>query len=232
MMRVTNSILLTLLFTGAAFAQQNSAQPASAQQSVTFVTPDGYTLHADQYGTGPRAVLLVHGGRFNKESWKKQAETLAQNGFSVLAIDFRGYGQTIPGTQTADWKHYPDVLSAVRYVRSHGATFVAIVGASMGGDAAGDAVAASKPGEIDKTVLLAAQGGNSPDHLTGEKLFILSRDDSNGDGPRMPGIFAAYQAAPGPKQMIILEGSAHAQFLFDTDQGPRLMQEILRFLTK
>jgi hypothetical protein len=28
----------------------------------------------------------------------------------------------------------------------------------------------------------------------------------------------------------VLEGSAHAQFLFDTDQGERVMREILRFL--
>jgi pimeloyl-ACP methyl ester carboxylesterase len=70
--------------------------------------PDGYTLHAGQYGSGSRGVVLVHGGRFNKESWKKQAETLAQNGFYALAFDFRGHGQTILGTQTADEKHYPD----------------------------------------------------------------------------------------------------------------------------
>ena len=219
---VIKSICLPLLFASLAFAQQ----------TLTFVTSDGYTLHADQYGSGTRAVLLVHGGRFTRESWKKQAGTLAQNGFYVLAIDFRGYGQTIPGTQEADWKHYPDVLSAVRYLRSHGATSVAIVGASMGGDAAGDAVAASKPGEIDRIVVLAAQGGDSPERLTVDKLFILSRDDKSGDGPRMPGIFAAYQKAPPPKQMVILEGSAHAQFLFDTDQGPRLLDEILKFLTK
>jgi alpha-beta hydrolase superfamily lysophospholipase len=224
---VTNAIVVTLLFAGAAFAQPNSAQPP-----VTFQAPDGFILHADQYGSGNRGVILVHGGRFNKESWKKQAETLAENGFYALAIDFRGYGQTIAGTQTADWKHYPDVLAAVRYLRSHGATSVAIVGASMGGDAAGDAVVAAKPGEIDKIVLLAADGGNPPGRLTGDKLFILSRDDKSGDGPRLPGIFAAFQAAPDPKRLVILEGSAHAQFLFDTDQGPRLMEEILKFLKK
>jgi hypothetical protein len=31
--------------------------------------------------------------------------------------------------------------------------------------------------------------------------------------------------------MILLDGDAHAQFLFETDQGPRVMREILRFLT-
>ncbi len=174
--------------------------------------------------------MLAHGGRFTKESWKPQAEILAQHGFRVLAIEFRGYGQTIPGTQSADWKHYPDVLPAVRYLRSKGCQSVALIGASMGGDAAGDAVAASKPGEVDRIVMLGSEGGEAPSHLQGKKLFIVSRGDRSGDGLRLPGIKAAYAAAPDPKQLVILDGSAHAQFLFDTDQGARLMQEILRFL--
>jgi hypothetical protein len=31
---------------------------------------------------------------------------------------------------------------------------------------------------------------------------------------------------------VILEGSAHAQFIFNTEQGPRLMQELLKFLSQ
>jgi hypothetical protein len=31
--------------------------------------------------------------------------------------------------------------------------------------------------------------------------------------------------------LVILDGSAHAQFIFATDQGERLMREILRFLS-
>jgi pimeloyl-ACP methyl ester carboxylesterase len=31
-------------------------------------------------------------GRFNKESWQKQARTFASAGFRVLAFDLRGYG--------------------------------------------------------------------------------------------------------------------------------------------
>jgi len=37
--------------------------------------------------------------------------------------------------------------------------------------------------------------------------------------------------APDPKELLILEGSAHAQFIFQTDQGERLMNEILKFLS-
>lgn len=202
-------IAVLLLIAGAAFAR---AQPGA----VTFPAPDGHTLHAEQFGRGPRGVVLVHGGRFTKEGWRKQGEILAQHGFRVLAVDFR--------------EQYPDVLTAVRYLRAHGVKSVAVVGASMGGDAAGNASVESRPGEIDRLVFLASAGGDFPGRLKGKKLFILSRDDANTAGPRLPRISAAYTAAPGPKQMVILEGSAHAQFLFDTDQGPRLMQEILRFL--
>ena len=141
-----------------------SAALIPAQEAVTYAAPDGYRLHADLYGKGDRAVVLAHGGRFTKESWRKQAEVLAGAGFRVLAIDFRGYGQSwelgsqTPGSQTEDWKHYPDVLSAVRYLHNAGAKSVSVVGASMGGDAAGDASAASSPGEIDRVVFLGEIG--------------------------------------------------------------------------
>jgi pimeloyl-ACP methyl ester carboxylesterase len=58
-------------------------------------------------------------------------------------------------------------------------------------------------------------------------LFIVARDDTSGDGLRLPGIQKQYDKAPQPKQLIILDGSAHAQYLFQTDQAKRVMREIL-----
>jgi pimeloyl-ACP methyl ester carboxylesterase len=214
------------------FAALLLAGHCPAQESVSFSAPDGYRLQADQYGKGERSVILIHGGRFDRESWKPQAQVLAKAGFRVLAIDFRGYGQSQPGTKDEDWKHYPDVLAAVRYVHGTGAKSVAIVGASMGGDAAADAAVEAKPGEIDRIVILAAEGGDAPERLKGRKLFIVCRDDKSGDGPRLPGISESYRKAPNPKKMVILDGSAHAQFIFQTDQGTRLMDEIKRFLSE
>ena len=34
-----------------------------------------------------------------------------------------------------------------------------------------------------------------------------------------------------PKEILILEGSAHAQYVFATAEGERVMREILRFLS-
>jgi hypothetical protein len=72
---------------------------------------------------------------------------------------------------------------------------------------------------------------NLPTSSKSASLFIVARDDASGDGPRLPGIKAQYEKAPEPKEMIILEGGAHAQFLFKTNQGDRVMREILRFLS-
>ena len=88
------------------------------------------------------------------------------------------------------------------------------------------------PGEIDRIVLLAATV-DQPERLTGRKLFILTRDDFSGGGVlRLPAVREQYQRAPQPKELVILKGSAHAQFIFETDQGERLMREILRFLSE
>ena len=206
---------------------------AAAQTTVSFPTEDGGLVYADLYGTGDRAVVLAHGGRFNKESWEKQARILAAANFRVLAIDFRGYGKST-GPGQADPLSAPlhlDVLAAVRYVRKTGAKSVSVVGGSMGGSAAGDASIASQPGEIDRLVLLGAAPDGPAEKLKPPILFIVARDDTSGDGPRLPGIRAQYERAPEPKELIILDGSAHAQYIFQTDQGDRVMREILRFLS-
>lgn len=206
---------------------------ATAQETVSFPTDDGGLIYADLYGKGGRGVVLAHGGQFNKGSWAKQARTLEAAGFRVLAFDFRGFGQS-RGPGQADMYSAPmylDVLAAVHYLKHHGAKTVSVIGGSFGGGAAGDASIASEAGDIDRVVFLGAAPNRPAGQLKSRSLFIVARDDANDDGPRLPGIRAQYDKAPQPKELIILEGSAHAQFLFETDQGERVMREILRFLS-
>ena len=206
---------------------------AVAQKTVSFPTEDGGVIYADVYGDGDRGVVLVHGGQFNKETWAKQAQALAAAKFRVLAIDLRGFGKSRgPGdSESMDAPLHLDVLAAVRYLRKAGARSVSVVGASMGGGAAGDASILAQPGEIDRIVFLGASPNQPADKLKSASLFIVARDDANDDGPRLPGIKSQYDKAPQPKELIILDGSAHAQFLFQTDQSDRVMREILRFLS-
>lgn len=207
--------------------------PAGAQKPVSLATDDGGRLCADLYGVGNRGVVLAHGGRFTKESWREQAQALASDGFVVLTIDFRGFGcSNGPGQENFDTAPFAkDVLAGVHYLKGLGAKTVSVVGGSFGAAAAGDASIESAPGEIDRIVFLGAAPNLSAEGLKSRSLFIVARDDRNDGGPRLPGIQAQFERAPQPKEIIVLDGSAHAQFLFQTDQKTRVMQEISRFLS-
>jgi pimeloyl-ACP methyl ester carboxylesterase len=223
-------VLYYVVLLAAGLTALGGAQP----QTVTLPTEDGGQICADLYGQGGRGLVLAHGGRFKKESWREQAQALAADGFRILALDFRGFGcSTGPGQQ--DFDHapfYTDVLTAVRYLKAHGARTVSVVGGSFGGAAAGDASIHSAPGEIDRVVFLGAAPNLPAEKLKSRSLFIVARDDANDAGRRLPGIRAQYEKAPQPKELIVVDGSAHAQFLFQTDQSGRVLREIRRFLSR
>lgn len=209
------------------------AAVAAPQELVSFPTEDGGVVFADVYGKGVRGVVLAHGGQFTKDSWSAQAKTLAEAGFRVVAIDFRGRGESRGGPDSDDEAFHYDVLAAVRYLRETGAETVSVVGASFGGWAAALASVEAQPGEIDRLVLLASSGIDEPERLQGNKLFIIAREDFSGSGTlRLPDFRDQFQRAPEPKELMILDGSAHAQHIFKTDQAERLMSEILRFLSE
>jgi len=207
---------------------------ALAQETVRIPVPGGTSaLAADLYGKGTNYVILAHGGRFGKESWSRQAQTLAGSGFAALALRFRGDSKNpdgSPGSTGSSVENSDDVLAAVSYLRAKGATTIAAVGASFGGDAVGDADARSPAGTISRIVFLASSGGSNPERLSGRKLFLVARDDKNAAGLRLPKIKLHFERAPEPKKLLVVNGAAHAQFLFETDQGAYVMDQILQFL--
>lgn len=199
---------------------------------VRLTSQDGGVIYAHVYGVGEHGVVLAHGGRFSKESWAPQARMLAKAGFHVLAIDFRGYGQS-RGPGQEDIYTAPlhlDVLAGVQHLHERGAKRVAVVGGSMGGGAAANAVAAA-PHTIDRLFLIGATPDGEPEQLKVPKLYVMSRGDANSAGPRLPGLQAHFARAPEPKELIVLDGSAHAQFIFDTEHAERVMGKIVRFLS-
>jgi len=115
-MRTLKAVIVALLL----------ARGVAAQKTISFPTEDGGVVYADIYGEGDRGIVLAHGGRFNKESWEKQAHTLASAGFRVLTLDFRGYGKSRGPGDSAPMNAplHLDVLAAVRYLRKTGAKSV------------------------------------------------------------------------------------------------------------
>ena len=215
-----------------------TGDPSAEQRAtITIRTADGGLVNADVYGSGPRGVVLAHGGRFDRNSWRDVAKRLVAARLRVIAIDFRAAVEARAGHETQclydEVCLAKDVAAAVEYLRSTGSTTVSIVGASLGGGAAAQASVESAPGTISRLVLLAHMPIAAPEKMQGRKLFIVTRNDiGSGDKPRLPEIKAQYEKAPDPKRLIVLNGSAHAQFIFETDQRERLMREIVQFLTE
>jgi pimeloyl-ACP methyl ester carboxylesterase len=230
---------LLVLYASLVFVQVEVSSAALSDDSsevnvehVSFTTEDNGVLYADLYGQGDRGVVLAHGGRFTKESWQPQAQSLAKAGFRVLAFDFRGFGKS-HGPGDSDMYTAPvalDVLAAVRYLRKNGVKTVSVMGGSFGGSAAADASVRSQPGEIDRLILLAAKGNGPAERIKSPLLILVAPDDADEEGLRLPRIRDWFDKAPQPKELIVLDGSAHAQFLFQADPANRVMKEVLRFL--
>lgn len=224
-MRIPPAGIALMLLAGSALAQRPVTIPMPEQSSQ---------IHGDLYGNGSRGLVLAHGGRFNKESWKDQAEAFAKAGFTVLAINFRGdrlHPDGSPSAEGSDADNAADVLAAARYLHAMDIKSVSAIGGSLGGDAVGNADALSSRGEFDRVVFLGSEGGDHPEQLKGRKLYLVARNDESGSGPRLPGIEDHFKRAPEPKKLVIVEGSAHAQYLFATGEGPRVLNVIIEFLS-
>jgi dienelactone hydrolase len=86
---------LTLAFAGALiFALGLSAEVQ--KKDVDIKAPDGANLKGTYFSPGRRgpAILLLHQCNMDRHAWDGLAKDLAASGFHVLAIDYRGYGDS------------------------------------------------------------------------------------------------------------------------------------------
>jgi pimeloyl-ACP methyl ester carboxylesterase len=142
-------------------------------------------------------------------------------GISSLAINFRGYGNSMPGKSK---EVYYDVLGAVDYLEERGIEHIALVGGSMGGAAILRALAHKVNVRIDKVVLLAPAGGEAIKSNTIKKLFIVSKGDK-----RYPRVHTLYTASSEPKELKVYPDTSHAQHIFKTEAEVDLTNLIINF---
>lgn len=152
------------------------------------------------------------------------ARFLASHNFRVLAIDFRGYGKSLPGEKGKALDE--DILGAIFYLQSAGIRDISVLGASMGGGAAATAATRADSGMIRRLILLSPVPIARPDRIrASETYYIVSREE-----PMAGVIRKNYLAAPAPRHWFELPGSAHAQHIFNTNEGPELERLILQIL--
>ena len=158
------------------------------------------------WGTGDYGVVLAHGAAFDAASWEVQATAIADQGATVIAVE------------SID----PEAIAAaVEKLQDDGVPDVALVGGSAGADAILQLLS-EEPDIADQLITLAV---NTEVDGIGEqpKLFIVSEDDPSAGASQA----LAENASGEDNQLELLPGSAHAQNIFDTDQGEVAMQLIL-----
>ena len=164
------------------------------------------------WGEGDYGVVMAHGAAYDAASWEEQARRISKRGVIALAVE-----DTSP----------ENLLAAVEYLEEErGAEGVALLGASAGGSDVLRAVR-EKRGVADQLILLSVTGDASG---LGEepKLFVAS------EGEGMAGeVRRMVEETPGDRnEALVLPGDAHAQAIFETEQGERLMQTIMARIEK
>jgi pimeloyl-ACP methyl ester carboxylesterase len=144
--RVVLTLLACTPLTGGAFAA-----PATNIESRTAVV-DGVKLHYLVSGSGPSAVVLLHGYAETSRMWRPLIPRLAEK-FTVIAPDLPGIGDSDIPKDGADMKTAGTRMHAL--ARSLGVQKARVVGHDIGLMVA-YAYAAQFPAEVEKLVLMDA----------------------------------------------------------------------------
>lgn len=180
----------------------------TAASEAERITIDG-AGEALVWGEGESVVLLAHGAAFDAASWETQASAIAAQGDRVVALE-----EIAP----------EDIVAASESLRDDGAESIALIGASAGADASLQALS-MMPQAVDQLITLSVN--STVDGLGSEpKLFIASEDESVADLSTE----LAESADGSDNEALILPGSAHAQAIFEGEQGERAMNAILERL--
>ena len=124
-----------------------------------FITANRLTLHLLEWGDGDRVVLLLHGFLEHAHVWDWVAPRVAEAGYHVYALDWRGHGDS-EWIGNGGYYHFMDYIADLAdLVRALGGR-VALVGHSMGGGAA-VLYAGSEPERV--SALVSIEGLGVPD---------------------------------------------------------------------
>jgi pimeloyl-ACP methyl ester carboxylesterase len=190
--------------------QDGSSDGSSSAGSGETVQVGG--MEAIVWGEGERGAVLAHGAAYDAASWEDQGRRISESGAVALAVEDTSA---------------QSVAEAARYLKEErGVRNVTLIGASAGtGGVLGAAEANS--GLADGLILFSGTGDVSG---LGEypKLFVAS------EGEGLAGtVRTMAEEAPGDRNDVLtLPGDAHAQAIFETDQGERLMRAMIDLLER
>ncbi len=216
-------------------------------EPVFFKTSDDILIAADYYkGNTTKGALLLHMMPANKSSWRHFAPLLVGEGYHVLAIDFRGHGESGRGPDGykdfKDEEHEAsihDIAAAIDFLKQRGANtdHMILIGASIGANLAIAYMALHH--EIVRAVLLSAgtkYRGIDALHaiksidVSQRLFFVTSKDDvgSNGSNYDMNVELMNAVKEGVEKKWLVYSAAGHGTNMLGREK-PDLAEEIVRW---
>ena len=214
-------------------------------ERIELQTKDGVRIVGNHYkgAIGSPAVLLLHMLPRTKESWVNFAQKLHAFGFGVLAIDFRGHGESQDGpegyknfSEEETAKSIADVKAAIRFQKEEGHSPLFVIGSSIGSNFAMQALAGDA--DIRGAVLLSPGisyygvrtlpfAKKIMEHQS--VMIIAARDDERQSGNAEDMAKEIFGALNTPeKELKIYDAGGHGNDLFITH--PELENKIIEWL--
>ena len=210
--------------------EEEEKKPQAPQGEVSFTTEDGIDINGNIFGTGNKWIILSHMRPTDQTSWSSFAQYLSDNGYIVLTYDFRGYGKSGGSKDISNIDK--DLEAAIAFTSQYDSEKIFLMGASMGGTASlivaareyiDGVISLSSPVEINSLSAI-----DEVEDIDAPKLFIASE----GDGYAAESAQSLFDRSPEPKEIEILNGSAHGTFIFEEEpaNGEIIKQRVLEFL--
>ena len=183
-------------------------------QEVKIALVGTAATKADYFaGKAPRSVIFAPGAMFSKESWHFLAARFQELGISSVSLNSGSI---------------PDLLNGIAFLKSKGVQKIAMVGASAGGAGVLYTLRDNPDPLVDAVVLLAPAGGPPLQNGRIRKLFIVAEDDMISSSAE---VYKLFKGSSDPRHYEELDGSDHAQRLFDSKQKENVIQLIIHFVT-
>jgi alpha-beta hydrolase superfamily lysophospholipase len=205
---------------------------------VAFRTEDGFVIYGDYYESSDQtyfdqALILLHMLNNDRKSYSEFAQQLKEQGFTVLAIDLRGHGEsTSQNNVRKTWQQFSeddframtnDVKAAKLFLQSKGKT-TAIIGASIGANVALNYAVTDK--DI-KALVLLSPGLNYRGVITEETIKSYENPillfAAEGDVDSADAVKYMYFFAQGKKQLLVLNGTN----IHGTEMLPQISNNVI-----
>jgi pimeloyl-ACP methyl ester carboxylesterase len=198
-----------------------------------FEAADGTRLSGVVLGQGRTGVILAHQRWFNLCSWMPFARELTEQGYRVLAFDFRGFGASSAPRGRAARSLDLDVAAGVEYLRRQGVDRVVLVGASMGATAALMDAASADAGATGVAAVVSISGparfyemdaGLAVKRMRVPVLFIASSEE----GSYARAARLMYNTAGSPsRRMVLVPGRTHGIGLLEDGANAAQIRELV-----